>query len=196
MATRRPNNAQVDKARETLNRRSTRVAATRGRRSKAFIKDEVRAVYILARRGASFEAVAKYAGLSADDMRQAVKLDPEIGRAYDTGRADLLLDLVGTQVDIALDATQKAADRTRAFNAVREALGEGGGKGGTSVSVAITNELQVAGAMDVRRYQAMVGRLNQALPDKRGETIDVRPGPPVVKDPVRAALGKPQRGET
>jgi hypothetical protein len=174
---------------KVLGRRSTRVAATRGRRSKAFIKTEIEAVYALAKAGYDLDGLASKAGLEPDDLRQAIKLDATIGQAYEAGRADLRQALVAAQVEIALDKTSPRA--TQAFNNVMAALGyvDAKGKGGTSVSVEVRNELQVAAPMDGRRFRAIMAKLNDGLPDKTGETIDVRPGPPVDVDPVKAALG-------
>lgn len=197
MAKRRPTDAQVDKALATLERRPTRVAAARGRRSKAFIKAEVEAVYTLGRVAYRFDQVAARAGLSPQELREAIGLDPSIGHAYEAGQADLWHSLLMGQVDIALDAQAKPADRTRAFNAVADSLGERGGKGGTNVSVSVVNELKVAAAMDGRKFRALVTKYNEGRPG--GQVIEgeaTRAGIPDKRDPdynpVLAALGKPQ----
>lgn len=191
--TKDPTKRQIAQAREALDRRGTRVAATRGRRSKAFIKAEVAGVYTLARAAYQFDDVARIAGLKPDELRQAIKLDDNIGRAYDAGRADLRQALIAGQVEIALNPNEKPADRTRAFNASMDALGETSGKPGTSVSVAVTNNvaMQPGAPMDGRKYRAIYNKLNAGqVTDKRGETIEGSTLDPVAdRDPIRAALG-------
>lgn len=181
-------------AEEKLAARKKRTHGKPGPLALNFTLPEIAAVHCLAAHGHTSGTIATRSGLSIKQFRKARERDERLSDALIAGRAEERLKINGALLKTALDPknprqVQAAVSLLKARHGYVD-----GGKGG-GVDVTVNNTLSIPAPLDERKYKRLI---TEAAKDTRPvliehDTSDDALGPRLPVDPVRAALGIPQK---